>query len=308
MKNLPKISLWVFMATVLILPLFTETYVCYILCIMSISVICATGLNLLTGFAGQISLGQSGFVAIGAYASALLMTRTGFGFWVALPIGALIATLIGFLIAFPFTRLKGIYLALVTFGFGAIVETILIRWDSLTRGPDGMKVPFPQLGPLAFNSDLRMFYLIFVITVGLVYLAKNIVNSRVGRAFISIRDSEMAARAMGINITKYKVVAFVLSAFYGGIAGSLYGSLVRFISPDAFSVLESIIYLTMIVVGGLGSIGGSIIGGALLSLLPEILREFRELQELVFGAILIVSLIFLPNGLIGLLAKFQRTT
>jgi branched-chain amino acid transport system permease protein len=234
------------------------------------------------------------------------MTRAGLGFWIALPLGGLIASGIGFLIAFPFTRLRGIYLALVTFGFGAIVETILIRWDSLTRGPDGIQVPFPQFGPLALNSDIRMFYLILGITAILVYVARNLVHSRVGRAFFSVRDSEMAARAMGIDITRYKIVAFVLSAFYGGIAGGLYASLVQFISPDAFSVLESVVYLTMIVVGGLGSIGGSIVGGILLSLLPEILREFKEYQELLFGAILILSLIFLPNGLVGLWDKIWK--
>ncbi len=306
MKSLSRIFLLASFGTLLFLPMFLDTYKIYLLSITCISVVIATGLNLITGYTGQISLGQAGFVAIGAYGSTLLMTRVGIWFWGALPIGATIAALAGFLIALPSLRLRGIYLALVTFGFGAVTEMILVHWVSLTNGPDGLKVPSPQPGSFAFNSDLRMFYLIFGITVVMVYLAKNIVNSRVGRAFISTRDSELAAQAMGVNITKYKILAFVLSAFYGGIAGGLYAALVMFISPDAFSVLESIIYLTMIVVGGMGSILGSIIGGATLSLLPEILRGFREFQELLFGAILIISLIFLPNGIVGLYEKFRK--
>jgi branched-chain amino acid transport system permease protein len=303
MKNHRGKLLIVFIAALLIVPPFLDTYKVYLLNVMCISVVIALGLNLVTGYTGQISLGQSGFVAIGAYATALLMAR-GLTFWLALPLGGVIAGIPGFLIAIPALRLRGVYLALVTFGFGAIVEMALIHWVSLTRGPDGLKVLNPQLGSFVFNSDLSMFYLVFAVTLIMVFIAQRITRSHVGRVFLSIRDSEIAAESMGVDVTRYKIVAFVLSAFYGGIAGGLYASLVAFISPDAFTVLESILYLTMVVVGGLGSIWGAIIGGVVLSFLPEFLRQFKELQELLFGAILILSLIFLPNGLVGLYEKY----
>ncbi|MGA2960022.1 MAG: branched-chain amino acid ABC transporter permease [Thermodesulfobacteriota bacterium] len=306
MKSSTRMIVLVFLVALLLFPLFMETYFSYVLCIIFIAVINATGLNLVTGYSGQTNLGQSGFVAIGAYATALFMTRMGIGFWGALPAGGLITAFVGLLIAIPALRMRGLYLALVTFGFAAITEMILIHWVSLTHGPDGIRVPSPEIGSFAFNSDLRMFYLIFAVTAFMVYMAKNIVNSRVGRAFISIRESEIAAQAMGVDITRYKIMAFILSAFYGGIAGGLWATLAMFISPDAFGVVESIIALAMIAVGGMGSILGSIIGGALLSFLPEILREAREFQELLFGAILVISLIFLPNGIVGLHDKIRR--
>jgi branched-chain amino acid transport system permease protein len=306
MKKLSIILLLLFLAALIVLSPFLDNYMVYLLNIVCIAVLISTGLNLVTGYAGQVNLGQSGFVAIGAYATTILMTKLGIWFWGALPLGALIAALAGSCIAIPSLRIKGVYLALVTFGFASIVEMILIHWVSLTRGPDGLQVPSPRLGSFSFNSDLKMFYLIFAITIIMVVLAKNIIGSRVGRAFISIRDSEIAAKSVGVDVTAYKIIAFVLSAFYGGIAGGLYAALVMFISPDAFGVLESVIYITMIVVGGMGSILGAIIGGAVLSLLPELLRGLKEVQEFVFGAVLVISLIFLPNGLVGLAEKFAR--
>lgn len=305
MKGLSKIVLLAFFAVLLFLPPFLDRYAVYLLNMVLISVLLAVGLNIVTGYAGQINLGQSGFVAIGAYTTTILMTRVGIWFWVAMPLGAIISAFAGLCIAVPSLRLRGVYLALVTFGFAVIIETILVQWVFMTNGPDGLIVPPPHLGSITLDSDLRMYYLIIVITVVMLYLAKNIINSRLGRAFISIRDSEIAAQAMGVNITTYKIMAFILSAFYGGIAGGLYAALVMFISPDAFSVLQSVVYMTMIVVGGMGSILGSIIGGGLLSLLPELLRGFKGAQELLFGGLLVLSLIFLPDGIVGLFKKFR---
>jgi branched-chain amino acid transport system permease protein len=304
MKNRPKILFLPLFAMPLFITPFLNPYIIYLLDLVCISVIIATGLNLIVGYTGQFNLGQSGFVAIGAYVTALLMTWVDISFWIALPIGGIASVLIGICLALPSLRLRGLYLALVTFAFGAITEMILIHWDSLTKGPDGLRVNSPQIGSIVLNSDLRMFYPIFIITVIMVYLSKNIINSRVGRALVSIRDSEIAAQATGVNLVTYKIIAFVLSAFYAGIAGGLYAALVRYISPDAFNPLESVIYLTMIVVGGMGSILGSIIGAIMLTLLPEILRGFKELQELLFACILILSLIFLPNGIVGFFMKF----
>jgi branched-chain amino acid transport system permease protein len=232
------------------------------------------------------------------------MTKMGIWFWLACPGGAVIAAVSGLIIALPALRLAGVYLALVTFGFAAIIQMVLIHWVSLTHGPDGLVVLPPSFGSFQFNSDQSMFYLIYFVTIIMILIAWKIVKSNVGRAFISIRDSEIASQAMGVNITAYKITAFAISGFYGGLAGGLYAALIMFISPDAFDVLQSVIYMTMITVGGMGSIPGSIIGGAILSLLPELLRGFMEIQELLFGGVLILSLIFLPEGIAGLYNKF----
>jgi branched-chain amino acid transport system permease protein len=272
--------------------------------IILISIMVAVGLNLVTGYTGQVNLGMSGFVAIGAYATTILMTKLGISFWLACPLGAVIAALSGLIIALPSLRLSGVYLALVTFGFAAIVQMVLIHGGSLTNGSDGMSVPSPYLGSFKLTTDTSLFYLILIVTSAMVFFAYKIIKSNVGRAFISIRDNEIAAKAMGVNITAYKIVSFSISGFYGGLAGALFAVLIKFISPDAFDVLQSIIYMTMVTIGGMGSILGSIIGGVTLSLLPEMLRGFMELQELIFGGALIVSLIFLPDGIVGLTKKW----
>jgi branched-chain amino acid transport system permease protein len=303
MRRFPRIFLLALFVVLLFLPPFLDRYIVYLLNIALLSVLAAVGLNIITGYSGQINLGQSGFVGIGAYATTILTIRVGIWFWAALPIGAIISAFAGLCIALPCLRLRGVYLALVTFGFAAVIETILVQWVSMSNGPDGLVVPVPHLGSFVFDTDLRMYYPILGIAIAMLYLAKNIVNSRIGRAFVSMRDSEIAAQAIGVHVTSYKIMAFILSAFYGGMAGGLYAGLVLFISPDAFGVLQSIVYMTMIVVGGMGSIFGSIIGGGILSLLPEFLRGFKGFQEFLFGTLLILSLIFFPDGLVGLFRK-----
>ena len=290
-----------------IIPLLVGKYHIYIMNLMCVSVIIALGLNFIVGYAGQINIGQSAFVAVGAYTTGLLMGRLGLSFWIAMPAGAIFATIVGMLLSIPTLRIKGVYLALVTFGFASVVEILIITWLPLTGGADGMTIGPAYVGKYAINSDLKAFYVIFPVMLLLIYFAHNIVNkSRIGRAFVAIRDSEAASKAVGIDVSKYKVMAFMLSSLYGGIAGGLYGMLTSLISPDAFNVLQSVIYLCMIVVGGMGTILGSIIGGAFLSILPEMLRGAQEMQELFFAVVIILSIIFLPRGIAGLI-KNKKT-
>lgn len=282
---------------------FFDSYILYIFNLVFILTIIALGYNLVMGFAGQISLCQGAFAAIGGYMSALLTIKLGINFWASMLIAGLFTTFIGFAMGLPAIKLAGHYLALVTLAFNAIVEITARVWSSLTEGSFGLNVPKPVLPFIDFSKDIHFFYLNLSIAIILVIVTVNLVNSKVGRALTSIRDSEIAASSLGINPVKYKIFAFMLSGFYGAIGGSLFGITIGLISPDDFSLLSVLKLLTMIIVGGLGSIPGTILGVALFTILPEILRFLEDVWELFFGIILILCLNFLPGGLGSLMAK-----
>jgi branched-chain amino acid transport system permease protein len=290
----------VILAIFIIVPLVVDVYITYMATIICIFVILAVGLNILIGFSGQISLGHAAFFGIGAYTSALLMIHLGIPFWFSMPIGGLMAAIVGFFLGLPALKVSGHYLALVTLAFGEIIQLIFIHWESLTNGVIGLMVPLPTFFGFKFSTDLSKYYLTFAVTVFLIYCANNIVRSRIGRAFKSIKGSEVASQAMGVNLARYKLFAFTISAFYAGVAGGLYGILLAFISPEYFGLFDSILYLMMVVIGGLGSIAGSIIGAVVLGILPEVLRRFQDYQDFIYGAILLLSIVFMPRGLIGL--------
>lgn len=292
-------------AIILTFPLFLSSYIIYILDIIGIYAILAIGLNLVMGYTGQISLGHAAFAAIGAYTTGLLKVKLGVPFLVAWPIGALFAGIIGFLLGLPALRLRGHYLALATIGFGISIQLVILRWDSLTYGPRGFDMPPVSFFGFELNSDKEVFYLIMVAAFLMILLAKNIVSSRNGRAFLAIRDSEIASQSLGINLARYKTIAFALSAFYGGVAGGLYAALIRYVSADNFGLFDTITYLTMIVIGGLASIAGSVIGVALVMLVQEGLRGFQEYQGLIYGVAVVVFIIFMPDGVYGLFLKVK---
>jgi ABC-type branched-subunit amino acid transport system ATPase component/ABC-type branched-subunit amino acid transport system permease subunit len=278
------------------------TYPLFVLSFAIVNIIAVLGVNLVMGYAGQISLGHAGFAAIGAYTTALLVANQEFPFWIALALGGLIAAGFGYVLGVPALRLGPLYVSMVTFGFGLVVVIILQNWYGLTNGPNGMAVPAPEL----FGYELfpRQFHIpIVLIAAGLFLLARNIVDSRHGRAFIAIRENELAARAMGINLAHYKTVAFAVGAFYAGISGGLFAGLSQFVNPDAFVFPVSILYVTMGILGGIGSLAGAALGGAMLTLLPELLRSAAEYKDFLSGLLLLVLLIFLPKGLIGALQK-----
>lgn len=289
----------------LALPFLVTNYVLYLLNLMALNLILAVGLDILTGWTGQISLGHAGFAAIGAYASALAMVHLGLPFWLATPLAAFFCAAVSLIIGAPALRLTGHYLALATFGFGEVVQLTIVHWESLTNGSRGLTVPPFTLGALTLGTDRSMYYVIIPVTAVLMRLAWNLSRSAMGRALRSIRMSELAASSVGIHLPRYKTLAFAVSAFYAGMAGGLFGGMVKFIEPGAFSVWNSILYLTMIAVGGMRSIPGALIGVVLLTLLPELLRDLQHYMELGYGLLLLSFIIFIPEGIYGRLRSWR---
>jgi ABC-type branched-subunit amino acid transport system ATPase component/ABC-type branched-subunit amino acid transport system permease subunit len=286
----------------LLAPYLLPTYPLFVLSLAIVNIIAVLGVNLVMGYAGQISLGHAGFAAIGAYSTALLMVNYDLSFWLALSLGAFLTAAFGYLLGLPALRLGPLYVSMVTFGFGLIVVIIVQNWYELANGPNGMVVPPPEL----FGYELlpRQFHVaIVLIAAGLFLLARNIVDSRHGRAFIAIRENELAARGMGINLAHYKTTAFAVGAFYAGISGGLFAGLAQFVNPDAFVFPVSILYVTMGILGGIGTLAGAALGGMMLTALPELLRGAAEYKDFLTGLMLLLLLMFLPKGVIGLLAQ-----
>lgn len=300
--------------------IFSQTggdYVAYMLNLIFINIIVAVGLNVLTGFTGLISLGHAAFMAIGAYTSAILTVTLGVSFWLALPTAGALTGLIGFVVGLPSLRLTGIYLALATMAFGFVTDEIILQWQSVTGGADGFSAVPPAIFGMALNSYKKYFFITFISLAILLFAAKSMLRGSFGRTLMAIRDSETAAETMGINLGWYKALAFTLSALYTGLAGSLYAHFILFISIDNFTLLNSISYIVMIVVGGLGSLTGSVIGAIFITVLPEIITLTKDylpaavktassLQAAVYGIILMLFIIYQPTGFYGLWVKIRN--
>jgi branched-chain amino acid transport system permease protein len=278
---------------------------------IGIAIIGAHGLNLLTGFTGQISLGHAAFVGVGAYTSAILITRAGIPFWWTVPLAGIMSAFAGVIIGIPSLRIKGLYLAIATIAAQFIFEYVFMTWESMTHGIRGINVPDPELFGFQFDTEQKFYFItLFFVIIGTLY-ARNLIRTRVGRAFIAIRDRDLAAELMGINLFRYKLTAFAISSFYAGVAGSLWVSFMNIVTPEHFPLTLSIEYLAMIIVGGLGSILGSIYGAMFMVLVPELLKFgtefikdipafqhiFAPLREVVFGSLIVFFLIFEPRGL-----------
>ncbi len=299
---------WTAAALVLLLgPLLLGTYAMYLCNLVLVNVIVATGLNLLIGNAGQISLCNSSFMAIGAYACTLLFTQVALPYWLALIAGGAIAAGFGCLLALPAMRLSGFYLALATLGFLEITEICIEQFPDLTGGIRGLVVPRPTLFGSALTSDRSLYYAIMPVAAGLVLVARNLLRSRVGRAFNAVRVSAPAAQALGISPARTKLLAFALAAFYAGIGGGLSAAVVGFIEPVQYGSGAALQQITFIVVGGTGSVAGSVIGAAVLTILPEVLRGMQEYSDFIYAALLLFFLMLLPRGLAGLLPLRRRT-
>jgi branched-chain amino acid transport system permease protein len=284
---------------------FAGDFTLYVLTTLALFVVAAHGMNLLVGYAGQISLGQAAFLAIGAYTHVLLYTQGGPLIVTALA-GAAVAGVCGFLVGLPALRLKGPYLAIATLGFQVAVDQVLGRWESLTGGRMGLGVPAPDLFGVRIGAARPYFLLCFALATAVTIGVHNLARSRVGRAFVAIRDNETAAEAMGIDLWRTKSLAFGMSAFLTGLAGALYAHLFDRINPQNFTLTMSIELLVMVVVGGLASPLGAILGAALLVLLPHLLSDLRHLQAVVIGAILLAVLLFEPMGLRGRWLRVRR--
>jgi len=283
--------------------LFGGGYFVYLLNLIGIFSLVAIGLNILTGFSGQTSLGHAGFFAVGAYASGVLAQRFGLPFWLAIPVAGALATLIGAAIALPALRLKNLYLAIATLGFGIVTQKLIFEWRGVTGGGAGLQVPTPQLFGMPLAEGSRMTWIIWATLLAGTWAASQLASGRTGRALIMLRESEAAAGCIGIHVARYKVVAFALSAFYTAVAGGLYANLVRYINPESFSVNMSIMFLAMIVIGGLGSVRGALLGAAFYVAVPEAVRGFKEAPGLIFGISLMLVMILLPGGLISVFRR-----
>ena len=279
--------------------------------------IVALGLNLLTGYNGQISLGHGAFVALGGYTSAILMFDHGWPFWATIPVAGLLTGAVGFVVGVPALRLTGPYLAIATMALALSTPQILQKYEGLTHGSQGINVDSPTPPGILdgiMNETQYLYFLALLVAVIMTVVAWNIVRSRIGRAFVAIRDSEIAAQAMGISVPRFKTMAFAISAFFAGICGGVYVQVIGFVSPRSFDVLQSINYLTTIVVGGLASILGSILGAAVFVLVPEVNTLLEQLHlpaadqapDVLYGASLILVMIFMPYGFAGFIRRLGR--
>ncbi|PKN70371.1 MAG: branched-chain amino acid ABC transporter permease [Deltaproteobacteria bacterium HGW-Deltaproteobacteria-12] len=291
----------IFTLAVLITPFFLQgSYFLNVLVFIGINTMLAVALNLLLGYAGQISLGHAAFFGSGAYISGILTARFGLDPWLALALAAAANGVLAFVIGFPILKLKGHYLAMATLGFGIIMFIIFNETVSVTGGPSGFSgIPNINIGSLVFDNDWNNYYLIWIFTLLVMLLSINLSQSRIGRALRAIADSEVAARVMGVNARRLKVQIFTVSAVISAIAGSLYAHTMTFISPTSFGFNFSIELLTMVIIGGLGSIYGSFLGAAILTILPEFLRVLHDFDIIVYGLMLIIMTMYMPGGLIS---------
>ena len=312
--NTPRVVLVVFLGLLLTIPMFASTYELDVLNRIGIAIIGALGLNILIGYTGQISIGHAAFLAVGAYTTAVLEAKIGLPFYLAIPAAALLTAAFGLLFGLPSLRLKGLYLAIATLAAHFITSYVIIHWERMTNGVLGLLVPpatVPVFG-LPLDSDARIFYLIFALVIPATFVAKNLVRTKVGRAFIAIRDRDVAAEVIGVSLFKYKLLAFLISSFYAGVAGGLMAYHSRILFPDAFSLLVAIDYLAMVIIGGMGSILGSIFGAIFMTVLPEILKLtatsltgvypqafgfIASTRDVIFGLAIILFLMFEPQGL-----------
>lgn len=271
-------------------------------------IILVVGLNLLMGYCGQISLGHAAFFGLGAYTTGILTTKYGINSWLAMLCGLILVFVVAHLIARPILKLKGHYLAMATLGFGIIVNIILVQTGDLTGGPDGLgEIPSLSTFGWALNNDLRWYYIASIIALATIWLSLNLIDSRAGRATRAVHGSEFAAQMMGIDTTKTKISIFVFAALLASLTGSLFAHQQNFISPDSFNFFFSIELVTMVVIGGMASTYGAVFGAIILTFLPQFLVIFEDYEMMIFGAILMGIMIFLPQGLfVGLVQMIRK--
>ncbi|MBB1094421.1 branched-chain amino acid ABC transporter permease [Rhodopseudomonas palustris] len=287
-------------AALLLYPLYEDNpYTLGVTNLIAINTIVVLGLNLFIGYTGQISLGHAAFFGLGAYGSAISTVTYGLSPWPAMLLVALLVGLVALLIGVPILRLSGHYLAMATLGFNFVVHSVLLEWDELTGGPSGFAgIPYLSFGDFSFDDEIRLHYLLWGFTLMCLLLSLNLVRSGVGRGLAALAEDETAAAALGVNTRNAKIKVFVLSAMMASIAGSLFAHCYTFISPDSFGIFTSTDMVIMVVVGGMGSIWGSLFGAGLLTVLPEVIGVFETYKDFVYGGILVLVLMFLPQGLV----------
>lgn len=312
-------NLFILFIILFILPFILGRFSIYNLNMIAIYAIVAVGLDILLGFTGQVSLCHAGFFAIGGYSYIILTNTFHLNFFINLLSSGLITCLSGLIVGIPALRLIGIYLAIATMGFGFIVEQVLIVWHGLTGGANGISVGPLSIFSFSIDSDQKYYFVILFIMISMFVLARNIIQSNTGRSFKALMDSEVSASTSGINVAKYKIIAFAISSFYAGIGGALYGQYQSFISPENFNIMLSIDFIVMIVIGGMGTVYGAIIGTAFVRFLPEILQTVKTLfpeflkdevvflfYSVIYGLIMLLFLLYIPSGVYGSVKDFYK--
>jgi branched-chain amino acid transport system permease protein len=308
------IQVWIaaFVGLLYVFPLMASNYLVSMATTVGIAVVGAVGINIVTGFTGQISLGHGAFLGVGAFACSYYMRKFGMPFWIAMPAAGLTTAAVGMVFGLPSARLKGLYLAIATLAAQFILEYLFIQVEFVTGGSNGITFPAPEIGGFVLESDRSKYYLTISVAVLAVLFATNLMRSKDGRAFVAVRDHYLSAEIMGVHLFNYRLLSFAISAFYAGIAGSLWGVYTGYITAEHFTIHESINYLAMIIIGGLGSIIGSIFGAIFMTLLPQTLTVLTgtlaniipqagflimSMKDGIFGLIVILFLIFEPDGL-----------
>jgi branched-chain amino acid transport system permease protein len=304
--------LGILLALLLLFPFVAGDYFLFMANLCGITIIGAVGLNILTGFAGQISLGHAAFIGVGGYTAAILSARFDLPFLICLPLSGLMAAFVGIIVGGPSLRLKGLYLCIATLAAQLILEFIFVHWESMTGGIRGMNISPPEIFGYVLDNDFKFYFVTLFMVVLCVAVARNLFRTRVGRAFIAIRDRDISAELMGINLLRYKTYAFAVSSFMAGISGCLWVNFLKTVTPEHFPLMESVRYLAMIIVGGMGSILGSIFGAIFMTIVPEAIKTLLgllvnifptamsflfPLQQVIFGLLIVIFLVFEPHGL-----------
>lgn len=297
-ENNYKLSILIAIVIAILFPIVVKNnYILHLMILLGVYIILGVSLNVVTGLTGELDLGHAAFFGIGAYASSLFTIKIFGSFWLGMLVAALTSLLFGILLGIPSLRIRGDYLAIVTLGFSEIVRYVLLNWQSFTNGPMGIHgIQLPSILGFRLNTKVMLYYLIFALAAITVITTSRLSRSRFGRALVAIRENEIAASAMGINTGYYKIWAFAVTAAFAGIAGSFFAHYMSFISPMNFTSNESILILCMVVLGGKGSLPGSILGVTALLLLPEVLRFVAQYRMLIYGIAIIFMMIFRSNG------------
>lgn len=302
-RPVTRVLVGLLLAALLALPWVAKESLVYIATLICLYAIGVMGQNILIGYTGQISFGQAGFLAIGAYTFGQLRLH-GAPFLVALASAGLMAALAGVVVAFPSLRLKGPYLAIATLGFGVAVYQIFTNWELLSGGRSGLAIAKLEPG-FGLSRHVFVYYVYFLLLAVFTLVTYNLISSFVGRAFVAIRDSDIAAEVNGVNLTRYKLLAFAISSFYTGVHGGLFAQLLGHLEPQMFNVLEALTLFVAVIIGGLASVEGSILGAAFVILVPQLFSGYREMVPVVFGLAILLVLIFEPLGLAGRWLKIR---
>ncbi len=287
-----------------LLPVFANPYIIFVGNLALMYILLSVGLNMLLGYAGQLAFANAALFGVGAYTTGLLKLEFGIPYWLAMLAGTALATVTGLAVALPALRLRGLYLALATVAFAQATLWVFSHWNSVTYGGAGFRMPAVDFEPLTSSQAVGIYYVSFAIVLVSVPLGWNMLRSRVGRAWVALRESEVAAESLAIDLTRYKTFAYVVSALYAGTAGGLFAGMLGIVTPESYDLFQVIVHFCMVIVGGLGSLWGAVLGAVILVWLQEVLRTFRDLQEIAFGGLLLFTVLVVPGGTIAIIKRY----